>query len=107
MSITVDLYGSKPLAHIRTLYILTCRPCVGVPIASFGCSLKPRDANVLFKTKGDRFFLMQKNEVNEMSRRPEWEIEYDLNLQANNIFYRYVLGKFIEQIKNKFLKFLK
>jgi hypothetical protein len=101
--LTIDLYGTKPLGRIKTSHMLTCRPC-RTPISSFGCSLKPRDANVLFGSPGNRFFLAETGNVCEMPSRPQWEVEYDLNLVPQRTLYRYVFWQSVTEIKRKLLK---
>ena len=100
---TVDLYGTKPLDKIRTPFMLTCRPC-DHSLTSFGCSLRPRDANLLFGSLGGRFSLAETGSVSEMRSRPDWEIEYDINLPPTRPLYRYIFRQLICDIKRKLLK---
>jgi hypothetical protein len=100
---TVDLYGTKPLTKIRTSHLLTCRPC-GTSVSSFGCSLKPRDANVLLGSSGDQFRLAQTRTVMEMPSRPKWETEYDLNLRPGRALYGYLIRNMIGRIERRLFR---
>ena len=48
---TLDLYGTKSRANLRTAYVLTSRPCHH-PIASFGKTAWPIEMNVIERVPG-------------------------------------------------------
>lgn len=53
---TVDFYGSKNLAKVKSPYILTVRSCEGA-IASFAAELVPPELNIACDLEGDVFSL--------------------------------------------------
>jgi hypothetical protein len=59
---TLDLYGTKSRANLRTEYVLTSRPCRR-PIASFGKTAWPVEMNVIERVPGAEIGLCRVDDV--------------------------------------------
>lgn len=71
---TVDLYGIKSRANLRTDYVLTSRPC-RKPVASFGKMLWPLEMNVVERVPGAEISLCRTEDVrwDRLSRLRQWQ----------------------------------
>jgi hypothetical protein len=76
---TLDLYGTKSRANVRTEYVLTSRPCHR-PIASFGKTAWPIEMNVIERVSGSEISLCRSADVH-------WDRTAQLRLWLSNYEY--------------------
>jgi hypothetical protein len=81
----IDLYGSKPIEHLRCEYVLTSRSCTD-PVFSFERKLIPHEANIIAALNGDAIVFCKKENVDNepqpynnkrtvyFHRLPRWHI---------------------------------
>lgn len=82
--ITIDLYGSK--TDPKTRYWLSRKILNYAIVASYGCSMRPHEANIMYDIPGEDFFLYDTSIEEKNSRK--------FNAKRKSVFnHRYILLK--------------
>ena len=82
--VTIDLYGSK--TESKTRYWLSRKILNYAVVASYGCSMRPHEANVKYDVPGEDFFLYDTSNEEKNSRK--------FNAKRKSVFnHRYILLK--------------
>ena len=73
--LTVDLYGNKDLANVKTEYILTAK-LASEPIRSFARKLKPHELNIIQNISGNEIRLAKTSNCENKKKYRKSELSY-------------------------------